>query len=250
MKRFEELEKNYPGMWTEAGKSHRSHPNEIEEDLLVLFHSFVMQLHVPLAKGEYRKWYENETNKEFAYIYHRLFFQMLNSVWKPESHWVLKAPVHSTYLDELLKQYPDARIVITHRDPVCVVPSWARLLESYLNWSYIPYECDRIKFGRYIADSLVLCAERIMEWEKKTPSDVYFDVVYSEMIENPIKMVENIYRKFDLEVTEEFRENMRNWIRDNRQGKYGRREYSLADYDLTKDQIREEFADYNAQYFQ
>merc|ERR550537_122328 len=78
MDRFEETERVYPGMWTEAGKSHRSHPNEIEEDLLVMFHSLVMQLHVPLAEGKYREWYEDEHNKDFAYQYHRMVFQMLN----------------------------------------------------------------------------------------------------------------------------------------------------------------------------
>uniref|UniRef100_A0A7S4MHC7 Sulfotransferase n=1 Tax=Vannella robusta TaxID=1487602 RepID=A0A7S4MHC7_9EUKA len=249
-RRFEEIERNYPGLWTEAGKSHRSHPNELEEDLLVLLHSFVMQLHVPLAHNGYREWYEDEENKEFAYIYHRVFFQMLNQAWKPDSHWVLKAPVHSTYMNELMKQYPDARIVITHRDPVSVVPSWARLLESYLNWSYTPYSCDRVKFGRYITDSLVLCANRIMKWQKQTDPKVYFDVVYSEMIVDPIKMVERIYENFDLCVTEEFRENMRQWIADNRQGKYGRRSYSLSDYNLTKEHINAEFSEYNNTYFQ
>merc|ERR1711879_160530 len=249
MDRFDETERLYPGMWTEAGKSHRSHPNEIEEDLLVLFQSFIMQLHVSLSEEGYREWYEDKNNKEFAYIYHRLFFQMLNQAWTPESHWVLKAPIHSTYLDELVKQYPDARIVITHRDPVSVVPSWARLLESYINWSYIPYACDRVKYGRYITDSLVLCAERVMEWEKKTDPSVYFDVVYSKMVKDPIKMVESIYAHFGLEVTEEFRENMREWIAENRQGKYGRREYSLDDYKQTKEQIKEEFATYIETYF-
>merc|ERR1712137_1291394 len=160
---FDKTERLYPRMWTEAGKSHRSHPNEIEEDLLVMFHSMLMQLHVPMLDGKFRAWYEDPDNKEFAYIYHRLFFQMLNQAWTPESHWVLKAPVHSTYLDELHKQYPDARI---------------------------------------------------MAWEKKTDPSVYFDVVYSQMVKDPIKMVENIYEHFGLEVTEEFRENMRVWIKE------------------------------------
>lgn len=236
-------------MWTEAGKSHRSHPNEIEEDLLVLFHSFIMQLHVNLSKKGYREWYEDENNKEFAYVYHRLFFQMLNQAWTPESHWVLKAPVHSTYMDSLVKQYPDARIVITHRDPVAVVPSWARLLESYTNWSYTPFACDRISYGRYITDSLVLCAERVMEWGKKTDPKTYFDVIYSDMVKDPIAMVEKIYDHFGLEMSEEFRENMRTWIKENRQGKWGRREYSLADYNLTKEQIQKEFKEYTDFYF-
>merc|ERR1712137_582582 len=249
MDRFDETERLYPGMWTEAGKSHRSHPNEIEEDLLTLFQAFVMQVHVPLTVGgSYQEWYENPDNKESAYIYHRLFSQMLNSAWTP-SHWTLKAPIHSTYLDALLKQYPDARIVLTHRDPLAVVPSWTRLLESYLNWSYLPFACDRVAFGKYSKDSLVLCAERVKEWTDRTDSSRYFNVVYKEMTQDPIGMVERIYAHFGLSTSEEFRENMRVWIKENRQGKYGRREYSLSDYELTDDQIKDEFRFYTDAFF-
>lgn len=249
MDRFDETERLYPGMWLEAGKSHRSHPNEIEEDLLTLFQSFIMQVHVPLTVGgTYQEWYENPDNKDSAYIYHRLFFQMLNSAWTP-SHWTLKAPVHATYLDALMKQYPDARIVLTHRDPLAVVPSWTRLLESYLNWSYLPFACDRVEFGKYSKDSLILCAERVKEWTERTDPSRYFNVVYKEMTQDPIGLVERIYAHFGLSTSEEFRENMRVWIKENRQGKYGRREYSLSDYELTDDQIKDEFRFYTDAFF-
>jgi len=247
--RFEETEKMFKGMWTEAGKSHRSHPNEIEEDLLVLFHSMLMQLHVPMLDDKFRAWYEDPDNKEFAYIYHRLFFQALNHKWTPTSHWVLKAPIHTTYLPDLVKQYPDARLVFTHRDPVTVVPSWTRFLESYLHWSFLDYACDRIKFGRYITDSLVLCAKRLLSFRTTLDKSQFIDIDYVSFTKDPVGTVKGIYDHFGLQVSDEFVENMKAWIRDNRQGKYGRREYSLADYNLTKEQITEEFSDYNAVFF-
>lgn len=248
-KRFEYTEKTFPGMWTEAGKSHRSHPNEIEEDLLVLFHNLIMQLHIPLEGDAFREWYERIDNKEFAYIYHRLFFQALNHVWSPRSHWCLKAPVHTTYLPQLLKQYPDARLVFTHREPVTVVPSWARFLESYLHWSYLDYACDRVKFGRYILESLVLCADRMLNDRQNLQPSQYTDVNYSQFTKDPIGTVRNIYQHFDLEFTPQFEENMKQWLKENRQGKYGRREYALEDYELTEEQINKDFADYNLVFF-
>jgi len=247
-KRFEETEKLFPGMWTEAGKSHRSHPNEIEEDLLVLFHSMIMQLQVPLAGDLFRVWYEKIENKRFAYIYHRLFFQALTATWKPRSHWVLKAPVHSTYLPELIKQYPDARLVFTHREPSVVIPSWTRFLEAYLHWSYLDYAFDRVKFGRYITDSLLLCGERLMEFQKTLKPEQYLDIKYNEFVKDPINTVKDIYNHFGMKFTPEFEENMKEWIKENRQGKYGRRDYFLTDYNLTKEDINKEFAKYNAQF--
>ena len=251
MERFDEVEKLYPSMFTEAGKSHRSHPSELEEELLILFQTMVLQLHVPLpVTDEFRQWFESCENKAPAYRYMRVFLQMMNSCWQPESHWVLKAPMHSYNMDEVMRQFPDARIVFTHRDPLNVVPSWATLIESYLGWSFRPYALDRIKFGRYIVDSLKLMYDRVADFSRRTPSERYFNVNYEVFIKDPVAMVERIYAHFGMEVTEQFRQNMRDWIANNRQGKWGRAPYSLANYNLTKEQVLQEFAPYVQQYLQ
>lgn len=243
MKRFDETERLFPGMWTEVGKSHRSHPAEIEEDVLVLFHSFLMEVHVFLAQKNFRKWFEDGGNKKFAYIYHRLFFQMMNSSWKPDSHWVLKSPIHSLYMDSLLEQYPDARIIVTHRDPVNVVPSNGKLVENYLHWHYKAHSCDKISFGRYNTDSLLLCAERLQEWQSRT-STKYFNVKYNDLMSNPIEVVHNIYSFFGIPIAASFTSAMEDWLKNNKQGKYGRNTYSLAEYEQTREQVEEEFSNY------
>jgi hypothetical protein len=245
MARFDEVEKMYPNMFTEAGKSHRSHPSELEEELLILFQGMLLQIHVPLpVADDFRQWFEHRDNKEAAYRYMRVFLQMMNACWTPRSHWVLKAPVHSYYMDEIVRQFPDARLVFTHRDPLNVVPSWATLIESYLGWSFRQYSLDRVAFGRYIVDSLKLMFERIYDFEQRTSADKYFNVNYDIFVKDPISMVEKIYAHFDMPVTEQFRQNMRDWIANNRQGKWGRAPYSLANYNLTKDDILKEFAPY------
>ena len=57
-----------------------------------------------------------------AYRYHRQFLQLLQ--WKhPRNPWVLKSPAHLWSLDELLGEYPDARFIQTHRDPLRMLAS-------------------------------------------------------------------------------------------------------------------------------
>jgi len=68
---------------------------------------------------------------------------MMDSKFQPESHWLLKAPMHCTYMNAMMKEYPDARIVFTHRDPLAVNPSWVKLMESYIGWDYADNVCDR-----------------------------------------------------------------------------------------------------------
>ena len=42
--------------------------------------------------------------------------------------WALKNPWHPLFLDDLVTVYPDAQLVMTHRDPVEVVASAASLI--------------------------------------------------------------------------------------------------------------------------
>ena len=46
----------------------------------------------------------------------------------PRQRWLLKAPEHQVHLDTLLKVYPDARIVQTHRDPIKCMASTTSLM--------------------------------------------------------------------------------------------------------------------------
>jgi hypothetical protein len=60
------------------------------------------------------------------YRYLRRYLQLLSYRYRPESHWVLKAPLHALYPRALLREFPDARIIHTHRDPRDIVASWTK----------------------------------------------------------------------------------------------------------------------------
>jgi len=42
--------------------------------------------------------------------------------------WLLKDPRHAFYLPEIIKQFPDAKLIFTHRPPRKLIPSTAKLL--------------------------------------------------------------------------------------------------------------------------
>ena len=57
-----------------------------------------------------------------AYERHRANLQLIG-LHDPDKRWVLKNPSHLVALDALMKVYPDALIVCTHRDPVTSIAS-------------------------------------------------------------------------------------------------------------------------------
>ncbi|CAF3638527.1 unnamed protein product [Rotaria sp. Silwood1] len=106
-----------------------SHPRYAhEEDLFLFYHVGISLFNTLLTSPdntELLEWFFNDTNKNFAYEYHKTFLQMLNNVDTPRSHWILKSPIHTFFLDTLLRHYPSASFIMTHRRLDEVLPSYA-----------------------------------------------------------------------------------------------------------------------------
>src|SRR5262249_14441454 len=74
----------------------------------------------------YRDWLLLHTPTD-AYRFHKKYLQILQS--KAPGTWSLKAPTHALGVDTVLKTYPDARFIWTHRDPYKVMGSHCSLIK-------------------------------------------------------------------------------------------------------------------------
>ena len=64
-----------------------------------------------------------------AYEYHRLALQVLQN-GGVRGRWTLKSPHHALNLEALTSVYPDARLVLLHRDPVVLCASVCSLINT------------------------------------------------------------------------------------------------------------------------
>lgn len=71
-------------------------------------------------------WFNDSTSSKFACKYLHLCFQAMTHKYKT-NHIVSKNPGHAYYLENLLNEFPNANIIVTHRKPSTVVPSWSKL---------------------------------------------------------------------------------------------------------------------------
>ncbi|CAF1352972.1 unnamed protein product [Rotaria sp. Silwood1] len=102
----------------------------IEEDILLQMEAglgYAFGLLAP-ENDEVFEWLDGTTNKDFAYDYHSTVLQMLHDVDPSRSHWVLKSPAHILWIDTLLKYYPHASLIMSHRRLQEVFPSGCRLV--------------------------------------------------------------------------------------------------------------------------
>ena len=84
-----------------------------------------------------------------AYEAHRLVLQLLQRRYG-DVRWLLKSPVHLRSLPTLLDVYPDARLAVTHRDPLKVLPSVTSLVAT-LRWAHSD-QVDFAELGRFHSD--------------------------------------------------------------------------------------------------
>ena len=97
-----------------------------EECLIIHSHSFLsFQFQTTHHVPNYETWLEAQDLRP-SYRYHRRFLQHLQWRWRGE-RWILKAPAHLFGIEALFDVYPDAGVILTHRDPLEVVGSLASL---------------------------------------------------------------------------------------------------------------------------
>ncbi|CAF1348991.1 unnamed protein product [Adineta ricciae] len=228
-----------------------SHPMfNVEEDYAILYHAGFMVVQMAMLvnnQSKFSDFLSSEMKKDFIYNYHELFLRMLNSVNEPSSHWLLKAPVHSFYLDTLLQHYPNAALIMTHRYMKEVLPSFCRMMVNFEKvFSIEPNSTDArdalIAQYTQLIDKMVEC---LLEFRSTHPERNVFDVKYNDLMKQPIDTVHRIYDHFGLKWSNEFEIAMQSWLQDNPQGKQGRHSYSLDDFGFKQEDIDVRYANYD-----
>jgi len=176
-----------------------------------------------------------------AYARHRQNLQLIG-LNDQDQRWVLKNPSHLAALDAIMTVYPDALIIQTHRDPVVAVASACSLsAHATKGWS-TNYVGDTI--GRTQLELLSDEYQSFARARANHPAAQFHDVDYHDFIADPIATVQGIYAAFGLDYTEAADTAIKADYAASRSGaRAPRHNYSLADYGLVEDQVREAFAD-------
>lgn len=179
-----------------------------------------------------------------AYRYHHHVLQVLQS--RAPGRWSLKTPHHGLALEALFAEYPDARVVVTHRDPVPVIASLCSLVRSLSGtFSDADHTAYIAAHWPHVAETIVT---RIDATRDRRGDDQFLDVRYPDLLRDPIAVVRNIYAWEGTDLAPAAEAAMRAYLADNAQGKFGRHAYSLDEFGLRPDAVRERFATYAARY--
>jgi len=214
-----------------------------EECLIITSYSFLsFQFQTTHDVASYQAWLESQDLRP-AYRFHRQFLQHLQ--WHcPAERWVLKAPAHLFGLGALFAVYPDAGVILTHRDPLEVVASVASL-HTVLRSTFSD-AVDPIAVGAEVTRRWAAGITRALHArdEGGVPADRFLDIRYTDLVRDPLGMVRRIYRHFGLPLTPAAEDRMRRFLAENPKDKHGRHVYSLAQFGLDADVERERYQVY------
>lgn len=193
-----------------------------------------------LALPTYSRWLLDEANMRPAFDYHRQFLQHLQA-YAPRDRWVLKSPPYLFWPKDLLLAYPDACIVMTHRDPAEVLPSNASLV-AHIRGSDGPENAKGVGAEQMI---WLRGVERTMAYRaREARKGQFIDVQYRDFLANPIETIRTIYAYFNIEMTQDVEAAMRAFMVENRQGKHGEHNYTAEKFGLEADIMHSRFASY------
>jgi len=239
-----EAEKAMLAARPEAGKYYRNSAIYPNEDAFIMANDFKTVMWESRGKlPTYRDWIYS-TDWTSAYEYHKQFLQVLQS--EAPGTWNLKLPSHALNVPTLLKTYPDARLVWTHRDPLTAVGSFCSLL-SLAHQGFLG-RVDYQWLGENCPWQAEQHANRLMDARDQVGEDWIIDVHYADLMRDPIRTMRTLYRALGDEFTPRAETGMRTWLADNPQDKFGRHEYQLAKFGLTPEMVRPRFARYLARY--
>ena len=195
---------------------------------------FPTQYRIP----SYVSWLLNEADMAATYRWHRRFLQLLQ--WHhPGPRWVLKSPGHQWCLSTLLAEYPNARLVQTHRDPLVVIASLGSLVATLrgLASDDTSIPAATAEWADYVLDGLDRSVSA--RQDGSVPADRIIDVQFRQFMADPFAAIGDVYGRLGLELTEQAERRMRAFLADNPREKHGQHRYSFAGSGLDAGELRE-----------
>lgn len=178
-----------------------------------------------------------------AYKMHRLVLQIRQRA-QTETAWVLKSPVHLHVLPTLLKFYPDARIAITHRDPVTLLASLTNLIAN-LRWAH----SDRVDPAAIAEEHIERYAgtfDRLVDWKERDalPESQIHHSHFADFQTEPLATVERLYVRFEKDMGSEAKVAMQKVLDANPADRHGTHRYSRDSVAEDPSALRTRFARY------
>lgn len=178
--------------------------------------------------------------------FHKRFLQTLQSGAKSAASrktWLLKAPWHMYTLEDLWEVYPDARVIVPHRDPAGMIASLSSLHARF--YGIVTDDVRPKEIGAMQQRQWSRILPRFMDIRAKHPEKAgqIVDVHFEDIRNRPLEVVQGLYDSFGWELDADARARMQSYLDGTtgdgtgKKGMHGKHDYELAWFGLDEDDL-------------
>jgi hypothetical protein len=182
-----------------------------------------------------------------AYQFHRDLLQVLQARERRD-RWVLKAPSHLANLPALFAVYPDARVVVTHRDPLKTLPSTINLMATLRHMRSDDVHVRALADGTALGVAARLEQMAAMRGDGRLPDAQFVDLHYDRLLADPLGAIGALYTRLDRTLTIDAATRMRRYLEAKPKGRHGAHRYGLDAFGLDPDTERARYRGYAERY--
>jgi hypothetical protein len=201
--------------------------------------TFDLFLHVP---GFLAKTLSPAFDMVPAYRHHKQVLKLLQ--WRcPPKRWYLRTPMHSFDIDALHEVYPDARFVMTHREPLRSLSSVCSFIYRYRVAFVENPEPEYLgaTHRAFWAEAL----RRTLAFRDAGREARFHDVSHRRQVVRPSEQVREVYQHFGWRYDETMEERIRVWQQEHPKGKHESRPEFFA---LDPGKVAEDFRFYTERF--
>ena len=225
----------------ELVKGHQLSAMEPEEESYLLEHSLLNSVFFGWSDcNGYLNWLtEQDQTLQFKFLRDALKYLQWQGLADRNKRWLLKCPLYYGLEHPLLKVFPDACLVMTHRHPLSTIPSSMCLLELFFQ----PYTHD-VPDSKALLRGFSGSMELHLQNRREIADLNIIDIDYREMVINPEAAIRKIYAFCQMELSPASLEKMMDWNDSNPKDKHGKHIYSLEQCGLTEEEVTDQFSGY------
>ena len=162
--------------------------------------------------------------------------------------WLLKSPFHVSTLPALFAEYPDARVIHTHRDPRKFLASLVSILSAVRFMRSDHVDVRMLASAMQATYQLFLDGAIAQRVDGTIPDDQIVDLHFLDLMRDPVESLCNTYERLGLAWPTGHDRVIRRYLEEKPKGKHGTHAYSLTDVGLDDQSVRETFKNYVAHY--
>jgi hypothetical protein len=176
-----------------------------------------------------------------TYEYERKVLKLLQ--WgAPTRPWRLKCPTHLLFIEYFDRVFPDARYVMTHRDPTEVIVSASDLTVEV--GRAFSDDIDPHYWGKCNVEHWATGMERLLKFRNGEADRRFFDIDFRAMQTDPIGQVRELYGWLGQPVTDEFENGMKRWWKQNAETRTQNVHPDASIFGIDLEEVRSLFSDY------